>query len=57
MPRSASVIHGIVSSYFQLMGLGHKFLFVSFCLNSEEIMDQTCLIVAVYQGVGIAGFI
>lgn len=57
MPRSASVIHGIVSSYFQLSGLGDKFLFVSFCLNSKEIIDQRFFILAVYQGVRIAGFI
>lgn len=44
MPRSASVIHGIVSSYFHLIGLGNKLLLVSFCLNSEVITDPNYLV-------------
>lgn len=51
MPRSALVIHGIVSSSFQLMTLGDTFLFVlfaSFCLSSKMIIDQRYLILAVY---------
>lgn len=57
MPRSALVIHGIVSSYFQLMHLGNKLLLVSLCLNLEVIIDPKYLILAIYQGLEIAGFI
>lgn len=57
MPRSASVTPWIVSSYVQPMGLGDQFVFLSFSLNSKEMIDQSYLILAVYEGVGIAGFI
>lgn len=57
MPRSALVIHGIVSSSFQLMALGDTFLFASFCLSSKMIIDQRYLILAVYWGMVIASLI
>lgn len=51
------MIHGIVSSYFQLRGFGNKLLLVSFWLNSEAIVDPKYLILKIYQAVEIAGFI
>lgn len=48
---------GIVSSHVQPMGLGDQFVCLSFSLNSGKMIDKSYLVLAVYQGVGIAGFI